>query len=158
MRRPIELSLSLAGAALLAWPLVFVPYATNLTLKDVRTRTALAYQGSSIVKPQLAQRNLELLNSRPVWSSSGAEYFVLRAANERLLQRTDAAILSLSKAIEREPRPEIYEYRALAYLEKGELEAARRDYFTAAQFAPSTLQRISDPDLRRSIEHDLKKQ
>ena len=73
------------------------------------------------------------------------EFAMLLAANEHWLGRRDEAEASYRRALELNERPEAYAQLALLALERGDVEAARRNLMTASVFNLSYSELVGYP-------------
>lgn len=124
-------------AALALYRYAWLPYRANHVLFDVERRTALAetqpYTGLTI-----ARDNLVRLESVASGCRTDVNYHMLYAANDRLLRRWDDAERHYNLALTIDHRPEIYFWRGMTKLGRGDVDAAVADLVIAARFNEST--------------------
>lgn len=100
------------------------------SLNQLEGRTQQIASFGSRGRPIL-QQNLQILKKIEKMNPSDVGIEVARAGQYLVMGRNSEAIVSYKKALEFEPRPEIYLNLARAYLAEGDEEAARENFVEA---------------------------
>ena len=129
----------------------YLPFQCTHTIVIVARRTHLALdRQSSIEAKRTARRNLEMLDSVAGGCRTDLDPYLLRAFNDKILGRTDAALRDLDDGLRVDDRPEIYFDRGLMLLDVGRMDAGVKDLAIAARFNPTLLDQLQG-DLRQRV-------
>ncbi len=136
MKRQILGVLLFLGSLAAIHPLVITPYRLNVQKKFIQDRTLLAISSGEYQRPLIARQNITLLSRAAPSFSADSEVHVIRAANFRLLGRTEDAISEYRLALRLEKRPEIYYQLGRTYQDFGAHKEAEAAFRRAAAFSP----------------------
>jgi tetratricopeptide (TPR) repeat protein len=134
--------LAIGLACLALYRLIWLPYHANHLLFEVDQRTAAAQNGDALHAAPAARDNLARLQTVAAVARTDIVYHMLYAANARLLQRWDDALLHYDAALAIDHRPEIYFERGMLLVERGNADAALPDLVKATRFRPTYLDEI----------------
>jgi hypothetical protein len=129
---------AIAAATLALYRYGWLPYRANHVLFAVERRTASAETQPPYKGLPIARDNLVLLESVAPGCRTDVNYHMLHAANDRLLRHWDDAERHYNLALTLDHRPEIYFYRGMTKLGRGDVDAAVADLVIAARFNEST--------------------
>lgn len=142
------LAIGLASVAL--YRLTWLPYHANHVFFEVDQRTAAVQNGDVFQAAPAARDNLARLQTVAAVGRTDIVYHMLYAANARLLQRWDDALLHYDAALAIDHRPEIYFDRGMMLVERGKVDAALPDLVKATRFRPIYLEEI-EGSLRKRV-------
>lgn len=132
--------------------LAWMPWEANhvLSLVEARSRVAID-SGDPVTTAVIARGNIDQLRRISKATRDDANYYMLYAANAKLLGDLDLSERMYTAALDNaDHRPEIYYERGLVYLQKGQVDAAVADLAHAAKFNPSVVYTLSG-DLQQRV-------
>jgi hypothetical protein len=158
MNRPAAYALRLAAlalAAMAAYEWCVLPFQCNRVIAEVDERTQAAMHMTSDVGARTtAEANLRALDAVAAGCRSNVDIHLLRAANAEVKRAVADARNELTAAIATEPRPEIYQRRAMLEIEQRDIDAAVRDYVVFVRFYPNELGALG-PELQSRVQTAL---
>ena len=122
------------AAAWVFFHLCVIPYRCNLEEKRIEDLTFQAMQSNSMLSVVRARQNLDELENL---KCTNANFFMIRAANLRILGRIDESIAMYESALRDEKRPEIFFQLGMAQLAAARRDAAIDSFAQALIFQPS---------------------
>jgi len=134
--------IAIALACLALYRLTWLPYHANHVLFEIDQRTAAAQSGGAYRAVPAARDNLARLQTVAAVARTDIVYHLLYAANARLLQRWNDALLHYDAALAIDHRPEIYFERGMMMVERGNVDAALPDLVKAVRFRPTYLEEL----------------
>jgi tetratricopeptide (TPR) repeat protein len=134
--------LAIGVACLALYRLTWLPYHANHVLFEIDRSTEAAQNGGAYRAAPAARDNLARLQTVAAVARTDIVYHMLYAANARVLQRWDDALLHYDAALAIDHRPEIYFQRGLTRVESGNVDAAIPDLTTAVRFRPSLVDEL----------------
>jgi tetratricopeptide (TPR) repeat protein len=158
MRRTVTVWLvrgaALALAVVALDRLVYQPWRAQEILLAVGERSKVAVNANRETAAILARGNIERLRSVAPATRTDANYYMLFAANARMLGEDNVAVQQYTAALTyADHRPEIFLQRGLTLLDLGRVDAAAADLTHAARFNPMVLEQI-DGELRERVRRD----
>ena len=142
--------LTLIGAACV-WALyafAYLPLSCNLSLNALRARTRAARETGSDYQIALAvRRNLADLQRIEQHCPTRAEVYALKADNEDMIGRKEAALLALRRALTVDQRPELYVYLGTQLVEMGRIDEAVEPYAVAVRFDEENILKIPSTEV-----------
>lgn len=132
---------------------VIEPWEANRILWAVQQRSKMAFQSGPDRAARIARFNIDELRPIERTCSTNVDYYLLLAANARIMGDSALAISEYTAALSADHRPEIYFNRGMTYLESGNAEAAMPDFVRAVRFNPNYLDSL-DGELRQRIGHE----
>jgi hypothetical protein len=133
--------------------LVWLPWQCNLRIVEIRARTSAAFSGElpPADRGRIARESLAMYGGCPAGCGANVDWFMARAANQRVLHALDAARVAYREALTRDRRPELYLNLAATELAAGRREAAIRLYVRAMLFDPWLGHDIEDPIVKEEV-------
>jgi hypothetical protein len=122
--------LAIGVACLALYRVTWLPYHANHVLFEIDRSTEAAQNGGAYRAAPAARDNLARLQTVAAVARTDVVYHMLYAANARVLQRWDDALLHYDAALAIDRRPEIY------------VDAAIPDLTTAVRFRPSLVDEL----------------
>lgn len=132
---------------------VCVPWQVNGVLYIVQQRTKIALDAGPDRALQIARGNIDRLLPFAPDCTRNVDYFLLLAANARLVGNREMALEEYTAALSADRRPEIYFNRGMTYFESGNVEAAMPDFVRAARFSEYVLDSM-DGELRTRVRRE----
>ena len=134
--------LMIAAAVIGGYWTVWLSFLCNRTIRSVEQTTRAVMSHPAVVAAPIATANLAALQTVHVGCCSDPSYYMLRAMNQNILMRRDAAIRDLRRALTVDQRPEIYFDIGLILLETGRVDEAVDAITEAARFNPHLLDHL----------------
>lgn len=139
-------------AAISVFLTVIAPWYINESKKAIeQTTVALIRSGNPLGAVTTIRRNLERLDSAARLTPIDVELYMLRAANLRLLNRTEDAIRSYHTALLYDRRPEIYFNLGSVLLDAHQQKEGVENLALAARFRSDYLELIQEPSIREMV-------
>jgi tetratricopeptide (TPR) repeat protein len=126
------------------------PWQANRVLWTVQQRSQMALQSGPDRAARIARYNIDQLETIAPACATNVDYYILLAANARIMGDNPLAIHEYTAALSADHRPEIYFNRGMTYLESGNVEAAVPDFVRAARFSPTIVESL-DGELRKRV-------
>ncbi|HKR62493.1 MAG TPA: hypothetical protein VJZ00_02075 [Thermoanaerobaculia bacterium] len=138
--------LAIASAAAAAWKLVLPRYDCNHQKAIVNSWTVrLDRETDETVRIEKAREMIEICRRCLEQFPDDYELYLLLGSNETFLREYDDAEQSFRRSLALSERPETYAYLALAQLEEGKADEARKNLYRAALFNLSVVELVSEP-------------
>ena len=129
------------------------PWRANRLLFIIQQRSQIAIRSGPDRAARIARQNIDDLQTIAPACKTNVDYYILLAANARIMDDYPLAIRQYTAALAADHRPEIYFNRGMTYLESGNLQAAMPDLVRAARFRPMLLDEL-DGELRERVSRE----
>jgi tetratricopeptide (TPR) repeat protein len=148
--------LLVAGFAALSLKLwVVAPYRCNIEIRSAQIATVQALQMPPLRRSALARKNVEEMKACLQTGHGAVNAHMILAANLRMLNRPEEAIVVYRRALEFDRRSEIFLNLGRTYLEVGRPDEAKDAFLQAARFDVDTLWRVPDPNMAHELSRAL---
>jgi len=158
MRLTVRTLLVIVTASVLLYALheyCYVPLRCNVIEKQTEARTSRAYQSIGTRRANMmARKSLDDLKPCARACRTNVNYYMIKAADFRILGQSAAAVQEYERALHYDRRPELYFNLGLMLLET-DRAAGERALVTAGLFNPATLEEIPYEDVRNEVKREV---